>query len=249
MEKLISIIIATYNAGETVAKCLDSIIPQKTVQTELLIVDGGSCDNTIQIIREREDNIDYFISEPDNGIYDAWNKGIKISKGEWIMFIGADDLLKPDAIINCLDVLRKTKNINKIDYVCFKDDMVGYDGNYLRKLGKEPKWSHMKYNMMAAHVASLHNKKNLFEKVGLYDLRYSICADYELLLRKREKLNYLYLPQYTMAEMREGGMSTTWKAVFETYKIRRYHHTINPFCNLLELVKSLMCYKLYKYHK
>ena len=94
----ISIIIATWNAEKTLRRCLDSIIPQLTDETELIIIDGGSKDSTNEIINSYGNNVAVHLSEPDKGVYDAWNKGIKTSHGEWIMFIGADDTLCPNAI-------------------------------------------------------------------------------------------------------------------------------------------------------
>ena len=73
--KTISIIIATFNAGKVLQRCLDSLRPQKTEAIELLIIDGGSKDDTLRIIRDNAALVDYYVSEPDKGIYDAWNKG------------------------------------------------------------------------------------------------------------------------------------------------------------------------------
>ena len=73
---------------------------QKTSDCELIIIDGDSSDSTLEIIKSFGDEIDVLISEPDNGIYDAWNKGINVSQGKWIMFLGADDQLFPNALSN-----------------------------------------------------------------------------------------------------------------------------------------------------
>ena len=93
MKKIISIIIATYNAEKTLKRCLNSIVSQKKDQLELLIIDGCSTDRTMDIVREFAESIDVIVSEVDKGIYDAWNKGIRLATGEWIMFLGADDYL------------------------------------------------------------------------------------------------------------------------------------------------------------
>ena len=88
MKKIISIIIATYNAEKTLKRCLNSIVSQKKDQLELLIIDGCSTDRTMDIVREFAESIDVIVSEVDKGIYDAWNKGIRLATGEWIMFLG-----------------------------------------------------------------------------------------------------------------------------------------------------------------
>jgi len=248
MCKRISIIIATYNAEETLGKCLESIICQKNDNVELLIIDGGSKDKTTEIVEKHMENIDYYVSEPDNGIYDAWNKGIAQAKGDWIMFVGADDDLLPDALLKYERCLSETKDTNTYDYICAHNDYIAFDGSFIKKIGKEPSWQSMRYYMSAAHVGSLHNKRNLFDKVGVYDLTYKICADYELLLRKRDNLKYLFIED-TIARMKEGGMSMSLKALKETYKIRKKHKTVNGLINIMILIKSILFYKLYNYHK
>lgn len=104
----ISIIIATYNASKTLQRCLDSIVSQLTNETELILVDGGSKDDTNKIIDSYGDKIAVHISEPDKGIYDAWNKGVKAAHGKFVAFIGADDQMLPEAIRHYLDFLTST---------------------------------------------------------------------------------------------------------------------------------------------
>lgn len=107
MKKIISIIIATYNAEKTLKRCLNSIVSQKKDQLELLIIDGCSTDRTMDIVREFAESIDVIVSEVDKGIYDAWNKGIRLATGEWIMFLGADDYLLEGAMNVYWNYLKK----------------------------------------------------------------------------------------------------------------------------------------------
>lgn len=111
--KLLSIIIATYNAGNTLNTCLTSIVEQKSSEIELLIIDGGSTDNTLDIAHSYGDKIDVLISEPDKGIYDAWNKGISYSTGHWIMFIGADDILVDNSLLPYMQYVHQ-KSLSKL---------------------------------------------------------------------------------------------------------------------------------------
>lgn len=245
----ISIIIATYNAGKTLHKCIDSIIPQLNEECELIVIDGESKDETISIIHSYEDKIAYTLSEADNGVYDAWNKGIDKAKGEWIMFIGADDCLFFNALNNYLSVIRNTPNINDYDYICAHNELIDSDDNILKVLGQNPVWNNMRRAMVAAHVASLHNKKNLFESIGKYNLKYHICADYELLLRKKDNLKSLYL-DFHIAKMMVGGMSMSIKAIKETYLIRKEHHTVSPLINFLLYWRDVLAFNLFNlFHK
>lgn len=108
----ISIIIATYNADKTLQRCLYSIALQKTEDIELLIIDGKSKDNTLEIIQKNKAIINFWLSETDKGIYDAWNKGIKLARGKWIMFLGADDMLLEGSMAFYLDYLRHEPNLD-----------------------------------------------------------------------------------------------------------------------------------------
>lgn len=136
----ISIIIATWNAENTLKECLDSIVPQLTEETELILIDGGSCDDTNEIIDSYGKNVSVHISERDKGIYDAWNKGVKVAHGDWVMFIGADDILLPGAISTYLDVIRSTDNINTYDYICAHNEYIDNNGKLLKLLGAAPEW-------------------------------------------------------------------------------------------------------------
>lgn len=240
----ISIIIATWNAAKTLNRCLDSIVPQLTDETELILVDGGSTDDTNEIINSYGDKIAVHISEPDKGIYDAWNKGVKASHGKWVAFIGADDVLLPNAILSYLSVIDETPNIDDYDYICAHNEFVDKNGKLLKVMGGNPSWSKMRRAMVAAHVASLHNKHNIFDKIGGYNLDFKICADYELLLRKKDSLRSLMIPVH-IARMAVGGMSFSTKAILETYKIRKLHHSLPLVINMLYFMRDWLAYRFF----
>ena len=246
--KQISIIIATYNAAKTLRTCLDSIVPQLTGETELVIVDGASKDETNAIIDSYGDKVAVHISEPNRGIYDAWNKGVKAERGEWVMFVGADDVLLPGALDEYLKVIHGTPDVDGYDYICAHNEYVDMNGKLLKIIGCEPKWSKMRRGMAAAHVASLHNRHNLFETIGGYDLSFKICADYELLLRKKQNLKYLFIPAH-IARMKVGGMSFSTKAIVEAYKIRRLHHSLPFGINELFFLRDWAAYKFFIFRK
>lgn len=243
---LISIIIATYNAGRTLKRCLGSIVSQLTDECELILVDGGSKDNTNDIINSYGDKIAVHISEPDKGIYDAWNKGVDHAHGKWVAFIGADDVLLPKAVETWLSFIKATPDIESYDYICANNEYADKDGNVIQVIGEPAVWSKMRESMVAAHVASLHNKHNLFETIGGYDLNFHICADYDLLLRKRDKLKSLFIDR-RIARMQTGGMSFSVAAIKEAYKIRRKNHSVNAIENLLLYLWLLVAYKTYNF--
>jgi glycosyltransferase involved in cell wall biosynthesis len=242
--KTISIIIATYNASKTLRRCLDSIVPQLNDECELILMDGGSKDNTNEIIDSYGDKIAVHISEPDKGIYDAWNKGVGHTSGKWVGFIGADDVLLPNAVSSFLQTIMSTTDIDSYDYICAHNEYADKEGNVIQVIGAPAVWSKMRRGMVAAHVASLHNKHNLFETIGGYDLQFHICADYDLLLRKRDKLKSLFVDS-TIARMQTGGMSFSTAAIKEAYKIRRKNLSINIIENKLIFLWNLLAFKTY----
>lgn len=224
MKPLISVIIATFNAAKTLRNCLNSITAQKNELIELLVVDGGSSDGTQAIITEYSPKIDLIISEKDRGIYDAWNKGIALSQGEWILFIGADDTLETDAFIKYFKFL-ENHNTTEIDYICAKNIYIGKNGQILKVFGVPWLWEQFRRTMQVAHVGSLH-KRALFSEIGLYDIKFQICGDYELLLRKKEHLRSLFFDT-CIASMAVGGASYSMEALREAYQIRKQHSDLS----------------------
>lgn len=213
----ISIVIATFNASKTLKRCLDSIVLQLTDETELILVDGGSKDNTNDIINSYGDKVAVHISEPDKGIYDAWNKGIHASHGEWIMFIGADDRLKPNALQTYLSYLH---NLNhESDLISSKRVMVTLTDEEIYSVGKKWVWPSCLKGMPISHPGALHSRK-LFKEIGCYDISFRIAADYDLLLRKGAKLRTDFIDKDTII-VSEGGISDSYNAIIEYYRALR----------------------------
>lgn len=236
----ISIIIATWNAAKTLKRCLDSIVPQLTDETELILVDGGSKDDTNKIIDSYGDKVAVHISEPDKGIYDAWNKGVSKAKGDWVMFIGADDILLEGAIEYYLANLNYISNTD-IDFISCKIKSITEDGNFLQYTGKLWNYTRCKINMDVTHVASLTSKK-YFEKVGVFNIEYKICGDYELLMRggKRMKAKFIDFP---IAEMPIGGTSFSVKGLREQLLIKnRVGKMPFVFCYFIFCIQLLLFY-------
>ena len=242
--KKISIIIATYNAGKVLQRCLDSIRPQKTEEIELLIIDGNSKDNTMEIVNENKDIVDYCISEPDKGIYDAWNKAIKVAKGDWIQFLGSDDLLLEGSLDFYLDYLRKEPNLDSTDIIFGRCWRVNENGQRIRKMGDPYNWSQFRRFMRCSHGSALHNR-HLFEEIGVFSLKFKICADYELLLRKKLRAKYV---DREILEMQIGGMSNSVKGLIDTYKVKQYRKSSPTVINIYYLVKGIAGYYYKKYY-
>ena len=156
---LISVVTVVFNGAKTLRETIASIIPQLCDDVEYLIIDGGSNDGTVDIIREYEHHLAYWISEPDHGIYDAWNKGIDASQGEFISFVGADDILEPRAFMAYIE---KIKSFPEIEYWSSR---VAFGRRQGRVIGRPWSWIKFRRYMTVAHVGSLH-RRDLYARYG-----------------------------------------------------------------------------------
>jgi glycosyltransferase involved in cell wall biosynthesis len=179
----VSIITAVYNAAPTLEQCLLSVRSQSYREVEHIVIDGGSTDGSVEILQRHSSLLAYSVSEPDSGVYDAWNKGLSVATGEWIAFLGAEDILLPDAMSKYLAVCGGTD----AQYV---SSLVRWirPGLPDKITGRPWSWPAFQRKMTTAHVGSLH-RFDLFEKYGNYDTGYKIAGDYELLLRPGKDLN------------------------------------------------------------
>jgi glycosyltransferase involved in cell wall biosynthesis len=214
---LVTIITATFNASDYLPRTIESIRGLTYENIEWIIVDGGSKDGTVELIRQNQDIVDYWISEPDGGIYDAWNTGISIASGDWVAFVGAGDSYNPDAI----DVYMRAISASsvKLEFASSRVQFVDNSGLVLRVWGAPFKWKTFKKYMTVAHVGALHHR-SLFKKHGVFNTSYSSASDYEFLMRCGADLRTIYLDVVT-ANMLVGGISNNYKSIYETYLIQR----------------------------
>lgn len=234
--KQLSIIIATYNAADTLNSCLASIIKQKNDEVEVLIIDGKSTDATLDIVHSYGDKIDVFLSEPDQGIYDAWNKGIARASGHWIMFIGADDILVEGSLLPYMQYVKQISS-QKVDIITAKARFIDLNGRLIKIVGEPFCWKKGKKNMNISHGSTLHSRR-LFEEIGGYSLDYRICADYELLMRKGEKLRCAFYDRVILL-FKIGGASFSIKCQYETFRIRKKYRTVPLAVNLYLSLKRM----------
>lgn len=200
---LFTIITAVLNGAETMERTIRSVGAQSFRDFEFLVFDAASRDGTVSILERFGDQIDYWRSEPDRGIYSAWNKGIGRARGQWIAFLGADDEYYPDALQNYARFLSDPVNVG-LQYVSSRIELVRTGGRR-RTVGKAWKWRDFSRYMNVAHVGSMHCR-SLFEQFGQFDETYLMCADYEFLLRPGTTLRAGFFPVVT-ARMALGGVS------------------------------------------
>ncbi len=203
----ISIIISVLNAGRTLQRCLDSIAKQTYKNWELIIFDGSSTDNTLEILKANEDIITFWKSEPDDGIYYAWNKALKKVTGDWVYFIGADDYLYQKDVLATIAKSLQTHGTNfKVIYGGV--NVVASDGEIIRQLGES--WEIIKkefFNSMnIPHQGTFHHQE-LFIRYGDFDEAFRISGDYEFLIRVLKTQGALFVPNVIVAVMGNEGIS------------------------------------------
>jgi glycosyltransferase involved in cell wall biosynthesis len=214
-QPLVTIITSIYNGQPYVAGCLDSVLSQDYPNIEHIIMDGGSTDGTLDVLRQYNDKIAFWKSEPDHGIYDAWNKGISEARGEWICFLGVDDIFLPGAISDYMALAAKKP---EAEYLYSKWHLVFPTGKELI-LGREfTSKEFLRAPQTYSHVGSMH-KRSLFERLGGYDTKYRIAADWEFLVRLRGKLKMAFLPQVAV-RVRSGGASYSPAVIYEIYRAK-----------------------------
>lgn len=205
---LISVVIAVYNGKATLQQCLDSVTQQTYVRIELIVIDGGSKDGTVDLIRANAQQISYWISEPDRGIYNAWNKALVQAKGDWICFLGADDYLW-DAQVMARMAEQLTLVPTDIRVAYGQIMLVNNNDVELHAVGEQ--WSavknRFKKTMCIPHPAVMH-RRSLFVDRGNFDETFRIAGDYELLLRELKTNDAFFIDGIVMTAMRQGGVSS-----------------------------------------
>ena len=205
----VSIITVSFNSAKTIADTIDSVLSQDYPEIEYIIVDGDSTDGTVDIIRQNENRISRWISEKDQGMYDAMNKGIAMATGDVIGILNSDDVYMNTHVITDLMHLMKTQNTE----VVFAD-LILVDSSNQNKVIRyydsgrfHP--NKFKFGWMPAHP-TVFVKRELYQKVGKFSTTYQIAADYEMLIRMLaiEKASYAYFPK-PVVRMRAGGASTS----------------------------------------
>lgn len=239
-QPLVSVITSVFNGGNKLEEAILSVINQTYPFVEYIIIDGGSTDDTLTILNKYSDSIDYWKSEPDNGIYSAWNKGLSIAKGQWISFLGADDTLKQKAIEDLISV--SFKSSSKLDYISGKTELVK-DGRFLKITGEPWDWKKFKKYVSTGHNGALHSI-NLYEKVGNYDTSFKSSGDYELLLRLGKNLKTGYVDKVT-SSMNLGGISNNSTIAFwESYRAKLINGATSKFFGLIYAIFSIVKWKL-----
>jgi glycosyltransferase involved in cell wall biosynthesis len=205
----VSIITVCFNSEHTIEDTIRSVSNQSYNNIEYIIIDGGSVDGTQKLLNKFKDNIDVLVCEPDDGIYDAMNKGVALASGDIVGILNSDDYYLNDEVIASV-VNKFTSNplcdvvLGHVDFVT-SDNLVKPVRRYFSKFFSS--WQ-LFFGLMPPHPGSFI-RKSVYEKEGLYKINYRIAADFEYFVRVflKKKYNYVKIDK-CLVRMRMGGIST-----------------------------------------
>ena len=212
----ITIVTVCYNSAATIRNTLESVASQSNKNFEHIIVDGGSTDGTVAVIREWNKHPIRLISEPDKGIYDAMNKGIRLASGDIIGILNSDDVYYDSYVLKNVSQVMTDVSID----VCYAD-LIYVDQNNLNKIIRYWKSCAFKKGLFQKGWMPPHPtffaRRLIYEGYGLFDLNYSLAADFELMARllERFQIKSVYVPKIFI-KMRFGGASN--KSMFNVIK-------------------------------
>lgn len=204
----VSIITVSLNSSKTIRDAIESVLAQDYPKTEYIIIDGGSTDGTVDIVRSYGTRISVFVSEPDRGIYDAMNKGIRRASGDVVGMLNADDMYADSRVVSDLVCAMQDASVDAVfaDLV-YVDPL---DTTRVRRYYSSGRWhpGRFRFGWMPAHP-TFFIKREWYARHGLYSLSYRIAADFEMLVRLlyHGKAAYTHVAR-PVVRMRLGGTST-----------------------------------------
>lgn len=226
---LISIITVVYNGEKFIEQTIKSVLQQTYKNVEYIIIDGGSTDNTVNIVKKYDEYISYWKSESDSGIYDAMNKGITLCNGEIIGIINSDDWYEP-----------KTLEIIAEHYVKYPETDVFH--GVLRFIKNEKEYFVRGSNNGAIFDGMFEHptyfiKRRIYDKFGLYSLHYKSASDLDYICKLTiSNVKFLFIPTI-FTNFRVGGISNSQKSHLETLKIKRKYRFIGTLKYFVEILK------------
>lgn len=244
----VSIITVCFNSAETIEDTIKSVLGQGYKNIEYIIIDGGSTDGTLDILTKYQSRISKCISEPDNGIYDAMNKGAKLATGEILGFLNSGDIYASETVIRQIVKSIQTHNADccygNLEYVAENNP-----NKTVRRWISQPYQDGLFKKGWHPPHPTFFAKKSVFDKYGGFDLSYDIGADYELMLRflKKYGIKSCYIPN-VLVKMRSGGKSNKnlWqiiKANIECFRAwKKNGLNISPFIMLKKPASKLVQY-------
>lgn len=220
----VSILVATWNCAPQLAAFLQSLAAQSFRNWELVLLDNASSDGTAELVEAFQQRLSshgqvIWSSQPDRGIYDAWNRGLTLARGAYLSFIGADDaFLNPHSLERIAALTATGAHL-----ITARNAYHAADGRFLRHWGSGWQWQRMRQSMNIAHPGLLV-RRELFECLGVFDASYRICGDYEWFLRLPPDLRTVHSSDSILKVVQAGVSHTRIGQVYaETFRAQCRH--------------------------
>lgn len=243
----VSIITVVYNNKVNFIKTLNSVKKQNYFNIEFIIIDGGSTDGTLDIIKQNENIITKWLSEPDKGIYDAMNKGIKLATGDYIWFLNGGDMIYSDKTLNEIFSTNANADVYYGDTELVDNEDISYGKRKLKTPPENLTWKNMIDGMVVTHQ-SLIIKKII---IPFYNLKFKHCADIDWTIEILKSSNNIINTHTIISKFLLGGYSrkNTISSLFERIKILSKHFNIfYVFLNHIKLAFKFIIH-IIKYKK
>lgn len=226
---LFSIITVTYNASKWLERTVLSVLSQSYPQVEYIVIDGGSTDGTVDIIKQYEAGISFWISEPDKGLYDAMNKGLEHATGDYVWFMNAGDTLHTsDTLQNIVKSLKKNVSLPGVIYgdTMLIDEKGRSMGLRRLRPPKKLTWKSFKMGMMVCHQSFIAKR----EIAPLYDVSYKLVSDYDWTIQCLKKAEYVHNTNMVLSDFLEEGLSSVnrKRSLEERYEVMKKYYGLIP---------------------
>jgi len=229
----ITIITVCFNAEKHIEETIKSVIEQKGCEIEYIVIDGASTDKTPSIIKQYETKITKWVSEPDQGIADAMNKGIALATGDYLLFLNADDYFQtPDAIAVATAYMEEDKDIYIYDTIFLKKE-----GGVRRHSGTFGK----RINFKGICHQGVLCKRELFQKIGSFNVSFKICMDYDFFMRAYRSGATGQYTNKVLSVMRDGGVSSRqdWPSLKQRFAEEKRVHVENNASTFMTVIYTV----------
>jgi glycosyltransferase involved in cell wall biosynthesis len=250
---LISVITVVFNGEKYLEETIQSVIGQTYDNVEYIIIDGGSTDGTLDIIRKYANAIDYWVSEKDKGIYDAMNKGIQAATGVFIGLVNADDLFYPQVLKNVAIIAQANSQAaytyGSTDLMDKTGSIYGNSSPLSKELSMDRRFREIPYPHLSVFVA-----RHVYKKIGVFDTRFKLRADYDFILRVMQHGFRGEILPSTAGAFRSGGQSGGIETFLESRKVHCKHGvslikrelnficSVIKFCFVRSMPLSIVCF-------
>ena len=250
-QPLVTVITAVFNGVKDLETTILSVLNQSYANVEYIVIDGGSTDGTLDLLRKYENSIDYWLSEPDSGVYDAFNKACRLITGEWAVFIGAGDMLYDESVLTLISEAVQRVDINT--EIVYGNVCITNGASRLMTM-QNREWSQMQDKWLGArpwlpHHQGVFHRKRILSTKAVFDINYKIAADSKLLYSSIARAKPVFV-DVTVAAASVGGISTnpqyTMNFMNEVNRINREFGFINYRRQSWSYVKCILKSIIYR---